>query len=132
MRLRVLHRTTYEYDEPVTTSHHEVHLTPRDGGGQSCLSHAVTIRPTPASLRERIDFFGNRTVYFAIHESHRSLGIVAESEVHVEGRSRSLLLDRTPWEEVRDLVSRDRRPEMVNAYSFAFESPYVPAEPALA
>ena len=39
MKLRVIHETAYEYDEPVTTSHHEVHLTPREGPRQSCVSH---------------------------------------------------------------------------------------------
>ena len=29
MKLRVVHRTTYHYGEPATTSHHEARLTPR-------------------------------------------------------------------------------------------------------
>lgn len=64
MRLRVRHRTTYEYDEPVTTSHHEIHLTPRDGPTQACISHSVDIKPSPGAVRERMDYFKNRTCYF--------------------------------------------------------------------
>lgn len=131
MRLRVVHETTYEYDEIVTTSHHEIHLTPRDGPSQVCLSHQVTITPEPETVRERIDYFDNRACYFGIHESHRTLAIVAESDVRVEERPSSLILDRTSWEDVRDLVARNRRPESLEAYSFVFDSPYVRVQPEL-
>jgi transglutaminase-like putative cysteine protease len=131
MRLRVRHETVYEYDELVTTSHHEIHLTPRDGASQVCLSHKVTIQPEPETLHERIDYFDNRACYFGIHEPHRTLEIVAESDVRVEGYSRSLILDRTSWEEVRDLVARSRRAESLEAYSFVFDSPYVRVQPEL-
>jgi transglutaminase-like putative cysteine protease len=125
MRLRVVHQTTYEYSEQVTTSHHELHLTPRDGPSQVCLSHAVSIRPVPGAVAERMDYFKNRACYFGIHEPHRTLEIVAESDVRMKERPSSLLLDRTSWEEVRDGVARSRRPESLDAYGFAFESPYV-------
>jgi transglutaminase-like putative cysteine protease len=131
LRLRVVHRTTYRYAEPVTTSHHEVHLAPRDEPSQTCSSHLLTVTPRPPAVRERFDYFGNRTSYFGIHELHRSLEILAESEVHVRERPRSLLLDRTPWEIVRDTVARDRKREAVEAYGYVFHSPYVPAEPEL-
>ncbi len=125
MRLKVVHRTAYLYEKPVTTSHHKIHLTPRDGPSQSCLSHTVSISPTPGSVHERLDYFKNRVSYFDIHESHRTLDVVAESDVLVVERSRSLLLDRTPWEHVRDEVARSRRPEAREAYEFVFDSPYV-------
>ena len=125
-RLRVVHETVYEYDEPVTTSHHEIHLAPRDSPRQDCLSHDLLIVPTPGVWRERIDFFGNRASYFGIHESHRSLRIVATSEVRLKGHPESPLWSPR-WEEVRDLVANDRRPETLAAYEFAFDSPYVKA-----
>ncbi len=125
MKLRVVHRTTYEYGQPVASSHHEAHLAPRDGRSQVCLAHAVRITPTPNTTRERRDYFDNRTVYFGIHESHRSLEIVAESEILVMDREHSLLLDKTAWEAVRDFVALDRQGESLAAYAFAFESPYV-------
>ena len=131
MRLRVLHRTTYEYDDPVTTSHHEVHLTPRDLPSQTCLFHALHVRPEPEAMRERVDFFDNRVRYFGIHEAHRFLEIVSESEVRVEGRPASLILDRTAWESVRDIVALHRNPESLEAYSFVFDSPYVRPQPEL-
>jgi len=127
MRLRIVHETTYKYTQPVTTSHHEIHLTPRDGEGQMCTWHEVAITPVPAVLRERTDHFKNRACYFGIHESHRLLKIVAKSEVRVSTRRQPLPLLRPAWETVRDLVKGERRPELLEAYMFVFDSPYVKA-----
>jgi len=51
--------------------------------------------------------------------------VVAESDILLREREHSLLLDRTSWEAVRDVVAHDRQAESLAAYSFAFESPYV-------
>ncbi len=125
MKLRVVHKTAYRYSAPVASSHHEAHLAPRDGRSQVCLAHAVRITPAPNTTRERRDYFDNRTLYFGIHESHRTMEVVAESDILVREREHSLLLDRTSWESARDLVAYDRQPASLAAYAFAFDSPYV-------
>jgi transglutaminase-like putative cysteine protease len=125
MKLRVVHKTVYQYAQPVASSHHEAHLAPRDGRSQVCLAHAVRIAPTPETTRERRDYFDNRTLYFGIHESHRALEVVAESDILVRDLAHSLLLDKTAWETARDVVAHDRQPESLAAYSFVFDSPYV-------
>jgi transglutaminase-like putative cysteine protease len=130
MRLRVVHETIYEYAEPVTSSHHEVHLTPRDGEGQTCLSHELFVSPTPGVMRDRTDYFKNRASYFGIHEAHRSLRIVSKSEVRVRRQGQPPLWSPS-WEETRDSVARDRRPEILDAYAFVFDSHYVAANDAL-
>ncbi len=133
MKLRVVHKTLYQYGQPVASSHHEAHLAPRDGRAQVCLAHAVRITPSPGTVRERRDYFDNRTLYFGIHESHRSMEVVAESEILVREREHSLLLDKTSWEDAREIVSRDRRADSIAAYGFVFDSPYVSgAHPELA
>jgi transglutaminase-like putative cysteine protease len=132
MRLRIFHETAYEYDEPVTTSHHEVHLTPRDGDGQTCVAHDLTILPPPAAERDRLDYFKNRTRYFGIHEPHTSLRIVATSEVRLRPRGAlSLPLWSMSWEEARDRIMRGRTADLLQAYGFVFDSPYVAAGPEL-
>jgi len=130
MKLRVVHKTTYHYAEAVPSSHHEAHLAPRDGRGQTCLAHAVRISPRPNTTRERRDYFDNRTLYFGIHESHRSLEVVAESDILVHDREHSMLLDKTSWETARDVVTLGRQPESLAAYEFVFGSPYVSADHA--
>ena len=125
MKVRVVHKTTYQYGQAVASSQHEAHLAPRDGRSQAVLSHAVRITPIPGTLRERRDYFDNRTLYFGIHELHRSMEVLAESEILVLEREHSLLLDRTSWETVRDVVAVDRQVESLAAYGFVFDSPYV-------
>jgi transglutaminase-like putative cysteine protease len=132
VKLKIVHETAYEYEEPVTTSHHEVHLTPRDSDGQVCLSHDLTITPPPGAERDRLDYFKNRTYYFGIHEPHTSLRIVATSEVRLRAKSvQSLPLWSMSWEEARDRLARGRTSELLQAYAFAFDSPYVSAGPEL-
>ena len=47
MIYRVWHRTTYDYEDPVSVSHHLVRLTPRNLPGQVCRETGLTIRPAP-------------------------------------------------------------------------------------
>src|SRR5882672_1065757 len=98
MKLKVAHRTTYLYGEPVTTSHHEARVTPRDTLNQRLVSHEVMISPAPEARRRRSDYFGNRTVHFSLSEPHRQLEVLAESVVEV-APLRPLVLDASPpWE----------------------------------
>lgn len=131
--LRVVHETAYDYEEPVTTSHHEVHITPRDDGAtQACIEHEIVVSPTPAVLRARSDYFDNGTSYFGIHESHRALRVVARSVVQVGERSVPSPAQSTPWEQVRDRVARDRRRDVLRAYACVFDSPFIRASAELA
>ena len=45
MRLQISHRTDYRYSEPVSQSHHVLHLSPRPHASQAVLRHAVTVAP---------------------------------------------------------------------------------------
>jgi transglutaminase-like putative cysteine protease len=132
MRLRVVHQTDYEYKELVTSSYHEVHLTPRDAPDQIRLSHTLEITPTPNAVRNRIDYFKNQVGHFSLHQPHRALQIVARSEVRVDELRQSLLpLYGPAWEHVRDLVARDRRADLLNAYEYTFDSRYIPIDESL-
>ena len=94
MKLRIIHQTVYRYGDPVSTSHHEAHLAPRDCEQQRTLSHDVSISPSPSVRRERFDFFGNRTLHFSLREPHRALELTATSVV--DRRSPPTLVDLTP------------------------------------
>ena len=131
MRIKVVHETAYQYEQPVTTSHHEVHLTPRDGEAQTLLAHDLAVLPAPGAERDRLDYFKNRTRYFGIHEPHESLRIVATSEVELRPRAQPLPLWSMTWEEVQARLTRGRSEEILDAYGFVFESPYVSPSPEL-
>jgi transglutaminase-like putative cysteine protease len=133
MILTATHTTTYLYGQPVSICHTEVHLTPRSGPHQRVVSHELEVRPEPAFMLTRTDYFGNEFTYFCIHEAHQTLTVTSLSQVdlHPEEPPHEGL---TPaWEKVRDLV-RERNPEGVSvadreqafrALEFTFSSPFV-------
>jgi transglutaminase-like putative cysteine protease len=125
VKLSVIHRTTYLYADSVTTSHHEARLSPRDSEVQRTISHDITVTPTPEARRRRFDYFGNRTVHFSLSEPHRSLDVVAESIVELSVVRAPNLADSPGWEEVRDRLRVDRRRDVLDAYAFTFESPFI-------
>jgi transglutaminase-like putative cysteine protease len=120
---RVTHTTAYAYEEEVAASHSLLHLLPRDGEGQACVTTEIASSPRAGDYAEHTDFFGNRVGYLAIHEPHRSLRITATSVVEVAEREPTLFAD-VPWERARDGVG-------VDAVPFALDSPLVAASAAL-
>jgi transglutaminase-like putative cysteine protease len=103
-------------------------------------------------FRERIDFFGNRVVYFAVQQPHSKLIVTAVSEVTIFPRQNNLdLFNQVPWEQVRNLLqgttlqgqsqsqqgqiqSQDQEyiPEMLDAKQYLLDSPMVTVTPTLA
>ena len=132
MKLKVMHRTRYVYSEPVTTSHHEARLSPRDSQNQRTISHEVMVRPVPESRRRRFDYFGNRAVHFSLSEPHRELEVVAESVVEMKPGREPALASTPTWESVRDRLSVDRRRDVLDAFEMTLESEHVTLFPAIA
>jgi transglutaminase-like putative cysteine protease len=132
MRYQVRHLTEYAYSDPVSLSHHLLHLAPRADNGQVTTRRELNITPSPSYRRERIDAFGNRVVYFSIEESHRRLSVESLCEVNVPPAARPPLLFPATWESVRDRLALARRADSVEAYSYTFDSPHVRAGKALA
>ncbi len=83
MRYKVTHTTTYSYSDSVPVCHNEVHLTPRDLSHQTCAYNRLLIKPVPATLDRRMDYFGNHVMCFAVQEPHAKLTVTAVSKVHV-------------------------------------------------
>jgi transglutaminase-like putative cysteine protease len=109
----LVHRTTYAYDQPVTRSYGRTALTPRELPDQTCHSTALTVRPAPADTDARVDYFGNRSTYFAVETPHRKLVVTSRSTVTVTRRKASV--DELPvvaWEEVARAVRTDVPPDV--------------------
>ncbi|MEA2843856.1 MAG: hypothetical protein QOJ69_1527, partial [Actinomycetota bacterium] len=140
MTYRVTHRTEYRYESEVSSSYGEVHLLPRDLSGQTCRESRLRIEPEPHDYRERTDFYGNRTAYFAVLEEHTRLSITAESVVDVDLDGRQVGLARAgdqPWEVARDRLrldldlDLDLDGDLLEARDFLLDSPMVAVSPAL-
>jgi transglutaminase-like putative cysteine protease len=123
----VTHRTEYDYEADVSHSYSQLHLLPREFPGQRCRSASVEVVPEPEDLAERIDFFGNRVSFLAIHEPHRKLSVTARSVVEVDSRqSRSTAASQRPWEELRGALGT-APDDRLDACQFALDSPLVVA-----
>jgi transglutaminase-like putative cysteine protease len=122
MRLRVRHASSYRYADPVATSHHEAHLTPRSGPGSTVLDTQVSIEPTPIYRRDRYDYFGNATLTFSLHEPHQQLDVVAVSVVdnHRVVLDDQALAASPPWEVLRDRLRGARNREELSALELTF------------
>lgn len=125
---RLTHRTEYTYDDDVVASYGRAHLIPRHGEGQHRVSSHVEVSPDTADVREHTDFFGNRSLYFAVRIPHRALTVTAQSVVAVErgGPDRDALRSSRA-REVRDRLANrgDLTDDLVSARSFVLPSPRV-------
>ena len=121
MRYRVTHKTSYHYDDVVSSSYGQIHLLPRDVPGQICFDSSASVDPAPADQREHTDFFGNRFVYFEIITPHRDLIVTSTGTVEVAGRRVHLSVSAEQrWEDAR-LAGR-REPQTVDDVQFVLDS----------
>lgn len=132
MTYRVRHVTTYDYEDPVSVSHHIVRLTPHNSQRQTCNYATVTITPQPSSRSRHIDYFGNTITLFTLLEPHDRLVIEADSEIDVSALNPPDPARSAPWESVRGLLPVARTEEELNACQYVFDSRRVAARPELA
>jgi transglutaminase-like putative cysteine protease len=91
----------------------------------------LRIDPVPATLTERVDYFGNLHYFFTIQEPHKELVVESCSEVQVEGDT-ATAQDSTPWEEAARLIAREPGATGLEPYQFRFESPRIRTRPEFA
>ncbi len=132
MTYRIIHKTTYQYKQPVSLGTHVAYLIPRTQPHHICMSHELRVTPTPASQRERLDFFGNTFTFFTIREPHEELNIEACSRVIVDGPPVKWPDQALPWDEVVRSLKSDLSEAGLDAYQFVFESPRVSPQSAFA
>jgi transglutaminase-like putative cysteine protease len=128
----VTHRTVYSYSHAVALCHNEARLLPRRLPWQRCADSRIGVQPRPALSAERLDFFGNRVLYFGIQDIHQELEVSVRTRVRVGARPLADEPFDKSWEEVRQALWLDPDPEIIEARQFVLASPFIPATPALA
>ena len=83
MRLKVLHRTEYRYDAPVSYALQRLRLVPQSGKTQSVLSWSLAIEGAREEVRFA-DHFANDTRLVSIEGDARLISIEAEGEVETK------------------------------------------------
>lgn len=127
MNYRVTHTTRYLYSSPVGYCRNQACLLPRDTPRQTCLASRLEISPSPADLRERSDFFGNRLTHFAVQDSHKELTVSADSEVSVVPVDPQALepAKQESWEMIVERLARDRSLGTLDALPYLYASPFI-------
>lgn len=99
MLYSVRHQTSYEYEDPVSVSHHILRITPRN------TDHThIEVSPRPPALAEHTDYFGNTVTSFNLLEPYSEMVVTATSEVEVIPPEPVDLTASPAWETVRDQV----------------------------
>jgi transglutaminase-like putative cysteine protease len=125
MTYKIVHRTAYRYKYPVSVGNHVACLKPRSLARHRLAQCELHIQPTPATMTERVDYFGNILCFFTVQQPHRELVVEARSEVVMNGAAASVSDGALPWEEAVRSLKDDRSPEGLEAYQFRFESPRI-------
>lgn len=137
MKYQLRHTTHYDYSSPVTLSHNEARLLPRDLDFQHCKNTRLSISPTPLRQHERRDFFGNRVVYFAIQDIHDSLEVTVRSQITTQQRSEPAGAEAdVEWETVVQQLAPGGsgsvvNPDILDARLFTLNSPFIHRSDAL-
>ncbi|MFY0405848.1 transglutaminase family protein [Solicola sp. PLA-1-18] len=140
---RVHHRTTYEYDSPVTDSYGLAHVRPRDLDWQTCHEHAFVVDPEPQDASSAPDYYGNTRAFFHLTEPHTRLEVAATSVVDVRAQQHDAAALAQPWERcrpadrpdvddawrARDLVLGSPRVELVDEATAYARVSFTPGRP---
>lgn len=124
-RYRVVHQTSYDYDEPVTACYERGFLAPRETPSQSVVKSALRISPEPAFVAEHRDYFGNLSHYVEVPTDHHHLEITKDFVVDVAWPAASIAsLNQWSVAQARSLIQDDAA-QRVQAQLYLLRSPKV-------
>lgn len=123
MRYDVRHRTEFEYEQPVSISHHVLHLVPRVQERQRSLATSLQVEPTPSQSSAGRDYFGNPVNYLTLYEPHDLLTVESRAQVDVRENPLPDISQGPSWEQVIGIL-REPRGAALDAYQYCFDSPY--------
>jgi transglutaminase-like putative cysteine protease len=79
-RLRIRHKTGYDYAGPASSSYNEARMWPRNDARQAVLDARVEVWP-PARTYRYEDYWGTVVTAFDVHAPHEALTVTATSTV---------------------------------------------------
>jgi len=124
----IRHQTTYRYQAPVACSHHVARLHPVTNQRQTLRAFELAIEPSPDSMGEREDYFGNRVRHFSIEKPHQELSVTSEARVQVHPLENPLLDIAATVAQVRETLERPATDEVFAAVQFTHPSTLIPVD----
>jgi transglutaminase-like putative cysteine protease len=120
---RVVHRTTYRYELPMTDGYTVAHLLPRDTPRQRVAESVVNVTPEPSARDDHVDAFGNRVTQFGVHHPHDELVVEAVSTVDVDDPKPADAIES--WNDVAARVDGLRGDEAIDVGPFRARTRFV-------
>ena len=126
------HKTVYQYQFPVSLSHHSAHLQPRNYASQSVKEFRLKIHPDHQYINKRTDFFGNSVHFFSVESPHETLVVESFSKVTVEKPELPDPLTSPTCAEVREYLSTggNSAHQTADIQQFLFPSESIPYLPS--
>ena len=134
MRYKIQHITTYRYDDPVNLCYNLGCMIPRESDKQLVESYKVDISPLSADYVVREDYFGNKTFFFSLQQSHEKLNINIASVIKLSPTRVDLDSDIMTLSELVDWVNKPRvtyELPHLQAKEYILDSPLLKPFPAL-
>lgn len=118
MKYQVIHITDYIYEFPATLCHNLMFQIPQDLEFQKVDKYVCEISPKPSSEVERVDFFGNKYLYFSVERSHKKLTVTSQSLLELSTPSWIYVDPKStkPWEEVVEWLHTTEAPNDIRQY----------------
>ena len=123
MRLSVTHDTRYDYQTPVSTAWHLIHLIPPHTLRQTVLDHRLEISPAPTARADTSDVYGNRRSVVELDRPHDALLVRARSLL--DTAPPPLAHSTLPWEQARDAFDYRAGQTYRSASEFVFPSVHI-------
>ncbi len=112
-RLKIQHKTGYDYAGPVSSSYNEARMWPRNGSRQAVLDARVEVWP-PARTYRYEDYWGTVVTAFDVHAQHESLTVTATSTVEtLPPGDQMSASEGCSWADLRDPDDADRWYELL-------------------
>ncbi len=91
----IRHKTTFNYEENVSVSHHVLHLAPRRHPQQTCVESETVVHPKPAVDSVGEDYFGNPMQHLTIQKPHKQLVVDAHARVEVRPAAQPIAIEQS-------------------------------------
>jgi transglutaminase-like putative cysteine protease len=110
-RLRIVHKSGFDYAGPVSSSYNEARMWPRNETRQAVLDARVEVWP-PARTYRYEDYWGTVVTAFDVHAKHEALTVTATSTVETLPAG-DLVGDGASWDDIAVPESVDRWYELL-------------------
>jgi transglutaminase-like putative cysteine protease len=124
MKLHVVHRTVYQYAQPVSDSFNEVRLKPLSADGQTCDAFLLKVLPT-ARLSHFLDFYFNYVQTFEILELHSVLTVESTADVTTSSSRMAEDADSAPLDALAECARQEFCYDFLQSSKFVLVSPEI-------